>query len=158
MADEPQQFNPINGAIVVGIMITPLIASLSEDALRSVPNSLREASYALGATPVETTFRVVIPSGLSGILASIVLAFSRAIGETMAVTISVGTAAYYTRNMFLSSQTMTAYIAKKIQGDLPAGTSAYYSMFAVGLYLFIITLGLNMIGQRIMHRFREAYE
>ena len=83
---------------------------------------------------------------------------SRAIGETMAVTISVGTAAYYTRNMFLSSQTMTAYIAKKIQGDLPAGTSAYYSMFAVGLYLFIITLGLNMIGQRIMHRFREAYE
>ena len=158
MADEPQQFNPINGAIVVGIMITPLIASLSEDALRSVPNSLREASYALGATPVETTFRVVIPSGLSGILASIVLAFSRAIGETMAVTISVGTAAYYTRNMFLSSQTMTAYIAKKIQGDLPAGTSAYYSMFAVGLYLFIITLGLNMVGQRIMHRFREAYE
>ena len=158
MAKDPQPFNPINGAVVVGIMITPLIASLSEDALRSVPNNLREASYALGATPVETTFRVVIPSGLSGILASIILAFSRAIGETMAVTLSVGTAAYYTKNMFISSQTMTAYIAKKIQGDLPAGTSAYYSMFAVGLYLFIITLGLNIIGQRIMHRFREAYE
>ena len=158
MAKDPQPFNPINGAVVVGIMITPLIASLSEDALRSVPNNLREASYALGATPVETTFKVVIPSGLSGILASIILAFSRAIGETMAVTLSVGTAAYYTKNMFISSQTMTAYIAKKIQGDLPAGTSAYYSMFAVGLYLFIITLGLNIIGQRIMHRFREAYE
>ena len=158
MAKDPQPFNPINGAVVVGIMITPLIASLSEDALRSVPNNLREASYALGATPVETTFKVVIPSGLSGILASIILAFSRAIGETMAVTLSVGTAAYYTKNMFISSQTMTAYIAKKIQGDLPAGTSAYYSMFAVGLYLFIITLGLNIVGQRIMHRFREEYE
>ena len=158
MAQDPQPFNPINGAVVVGIMITPLIASLSEDALRSVPNNLREASYALGATPVETTFRVVAPSALSGILASVILAFSRAIGETMAVTLSVGTAAYYTKNMFLSSQTMTAYIAKKIQGDLPAGTSAYYSMFAVGLYLFIITLGLNIIGQRIMHRFREEYE
>lgn len=158
IAEEPQMFNPLNGAIVVGIMITPLIASLSEDALRAVPDPLRHASYALGATPVETTARVTVPSALSGILASIILALSRAVGETMAVTLSVGTLATYSDNMFRSAQTMTAYIAQRIGGELPIGTTPYYSLFAVGLYLFFITLGLNMVGHRIMTRFREAYE
>ena len=158
IAEEPQLFNPLNGAIVVGIMITPLIASLSEDALRAVPDSLRQASYALGATTTETTARVTMPSALSGILASIILALSRAIGETMAVTLSVGTLATYSDNMFRSAQTMTAYIAQRIGGELPIGTTPYYSLFAVGLYLFAITLGLNMVGHKIMTRFREAYD
>lgn len=158
IAEEPQLFNPLSGAIVVGIMITPLIASLSEDALRAVPDNLRQASYALGATPVETTARVTVPSALSGILASIILALSRAIGETMAVTLSVGTLATYSNNMFRSAQTMTAYIAQRIGGELPIGTTPYYSLFAVGFYLFFITLGLNIIGYRIMTRFREAYD
>ena len=158
ISEEPQLFNPLNGAIVVGIMITPLIASLSEDALRAVPDSLRQASYALGATTTETTARVTMPSALSGILASIILALSRAIGETMAVTLSVGTLATYSDNMFRSAQTMTAYIAQRIGGELPIGTTPYYSLFAVGLYLFAITLGLNMVGHKIMTRFREAYD
>ena len=158
ISQEPQLFNPLNGAIVVGIMITPLIASLSEDALRAVPDNLRQASYALGATPTETTARVTIPSALSGILASIILALSRAIGETMAVTLSVGTLAVYSDNMFRSAQTMTAYIAQRIGGELPIGTTPYYSLFAVGLYLFVITLSLNLVGHRIMTRFREEYD
>jgi len=158
IAEEPQLFNPLNGAIVVGVMITPLIASLSEDALRAVPDPLRHASYALGATPVETTARVTVPSALSGILASIILALSRAVGETMAVTLSVGTMATFSDNMFRSAQTMTAYIAQRIGGELPIGTTPYFSLFAVGLYLFFITLGLNMVGHRIMTRFREAYD
>jgi phosphate transport system permease protein len=158
ISEEPQLFNPLNGAIVVGVMITPLIASLSEDALRAVPDSLRQASYALGATTTETTARVTMPSALSGILASIILALSRAIGETMAVTLSVGTLATFSDNMFRSAQTMTAYIAQRIGGELPIGTTPYYSLFAVGLYLFAITLGLNMVGHKIMTRFREAYD
>jgi phosphate transport system permease protein len=158
IAEPPQAFNPLNGAIVVGVMITPLIASLSEDALRAVPNGLRQASYALGATETETTGRVTLPSALSGILASIILALSRAIGETMAVTLSVGAVATFSDNMFLSAQTMTAYIAQRVQGELPSGTTPYFSLFAVGLYLFVITLGLNIIGHRIMTRFREEYE
>lgn len=158
IAEEPQLFNPLNGAIVVGVMITPLIASLSEDALRAVPDPLRHASYALGATPIETTSRVTVPSALSGILASIILALSRAVGETMAVTLSVGTMATFSDNMFRSAQTMTAYIAQRIGGELPIGTTPYFSLFAVGLYLFFITLGLNMVGHRIMTRFREAYD
>lgn len=158
LAEPPQIFNPLNGAIVVGIMITPLIASLSEDALRAVPDNLRQASYALGATPTETTMRVTIPSALSGILASIILALSRAVGETMAVTLSVGTIATFSDNMFISARTMTAYIAQRVQGELPSGTTPYFSLFAVGLYLFVITLGLNLLGQRVMNRYREAYE
>ena len=99
-----------------------------------------------------------MPSALSGILASIILALSRAIGETMAVTLSVGTLATFSDNMFRSAQTMTAYIAQRIGGELPIGTTPYYSLFAVGLYLFAITLGLNMVGHKIMTRFREAYD
>ncbi len=154
----PNHFNALNGAIVVGFMVTPLIASLSEDALRSVPRSLREASLALGATSTETTRKVVIPASLSGIIASILLAFSRAVGETMAVTIAVGTAAIFTTNMFLSSQTMTSFIAQRVSGDAVIESAAYQIIFAVGLYLFVITLSLNLLGNYILSAYREEYE
>ena len=155
--DPPNPLNPLNGAIVVGVMILPLIASLSEDALRAVPNELREGSLALGATRIETTARVMIPASLSGILASIVLALSRAGGETMAGTLAVGTVAAFTGNMFLPAQTMTAYIAQRVGGDLPFGEIGYLTIFAVGLYLFMITLALNLLGNRILEAYREAY-
>lgn len=153
----PNVLNPINGAIVVGVMILPLIASMSEDALRAVPNELREGSLALGATKIETTFRVMIQAALSGILASIILALSRAVGETMAVTLAVGTVAVYTSNMFLPAQTMTAYIAQRVGGDLPFGEIGYLTIFAVGLYLFVITLCLNLLGNKVLSTYREAY-
>jgi|TARA_B100001758_G_scaffold96281_1_gene82274 phosphate transport system permease protein len=153
----PSVLNPLNGAIVVGVMVLPLIASLSEDALRAVPNELREGSHALGATKIETTANVMIPASLSGILASIILALSRAVGETMAVTLAVGTMAAFTANMFLPAQTMTAYIAQRVGGDLPFGEIGYYTIFAVGMYLFIITLSLNLLGNKILEAYREAY-
>ena len=152
----PDQMNTVTAGIVVGIMILPLIASLSEDALRAVPRDLREASLALGATRLETTTRVVIPAGLSGIVASVILALSRAVGETMAVTLAVGTVAAYTGNPFVSSQTMTSFIAQKVQGEASKGTLAYSTVFAVGSYLFALTLTLNLLGNRILARFREA--
>jgi len=156
--DEPPNIlNPINGAIVVGIMILPLIASMSEDALRAVPNELREGSLALGATKIETTVFVMIQAALSGIIASIILALSRAVGETMAVTLAVGTVAVFTTNMFLPAQTMTAYIAQKVSGDLSYGDIGYLTIFAVGLYLFFITLSLNLLGNKILTNFREEY-
>ena len=156
--EEPELFNPLNGAVVVGIMVLPLIASMSEDALHAVPRNLREGSLALGATRIETTFRVTFPAALSGILASIVLAFSRAVGETMAVTLAVGTMAIFSPdNPFISAQTMTAYIAQRISGDLAYGTIQYYTVFAVGIYLFVITLSLNLLGNRILEAYREEY-
>ena len=155
--EPPNVLNPINGAIVVGVMILPLVASMSEDALRAVPNELREGSLALGATKIETTFKVMIQASLSGIIASIILALSRAVGETMAVTLAVGTVAVYTSNMFLPAQTMTAYIAQRVGGDLPFGEIGYLTIFAVGLYLFVITLCLNLLGNKVLSAYREAY-
>ena len=155
--DSPNVLNPINGAIVVGVMILPLVASMSEDALRAVPNELREGSLALGATKIETTMKVMIQASLSGIVASIILALSRAVGETMAVTLAVGTVAVFTSNMFLPAQTMTAYIAQRVGGDLPFGEIGYLTIFAVGLYLFVITLCLNLLGNKILSTYREAY-
>ena len=155
--ESPNVLNPINGAIVVGVMILPLIASMSEDALRAVPNELREGSLALGATKIETTMKVMIQASLSGIVASIILALSRAVGETMAVTLAVGTVAVYTSNMFLPAQTMTAYIAQRVGGDLPFGEIGYLTIFAVGLYLFVITLCLNLLGNKVLSTYREAY-
>ena len=125
MADEPETFNALIGLTVVGVMITPFIASLSEDALRAVPQPLRNASYALGATKIETVRRVSIPAAISGIIASVVLAFSRAIGETMAVTLTAGTVAMFTTNPFLSQMTMTSFIANRVKGDLPIGTTGF---------------------------------
>ncbi len=151
-------FNAASAAIVVGFMVLPMVVSLSEDVLRSVPRSLREAAYALGATKFDVTVRVVVPAALSGIMASFLLAISRAIGETMAVTLAAGQTANFTLNPGRSIQTMTAYIVQVRQGESPAGTIEYSSIFAVGLTLFATTMVLNIIAQWILSRMREQYE
>jgi len=151
-------FNAASGAIVVGIMIIPMVASLSEDALNAVPQSLREAAYGLGATKFEVSTRVVVPAALSGIVASFILAISRAVGETMAVTLAAGATPKMTLNFLESVQTMTAYIVQISLGETPHGTLEYQTIFAVGLVLFFITLGMNVLSQRITRRFREVYE
>lgn len=151
-------FNAASASIVVGIMILPMVASLSEDAMRAVPGSLREGAYALGATPFEVSTRVVVPAALSGILASFILALSRAVGETMAVTIAAGMTPKLTLNPLESVQTMTAYIVQVSLGDTPYGSIEYQSIFAVGIVLFAMTLLMNIISHRIRQRFREVYE
>jgi len=151
-------FNAASGAIVVGIMIIPMVASLSEDALNAVPQSLREAAYGLGATKFEVSTRVVVPAALSGVVASFILAISRAIGETMAVTLAAGATPKMTLSFLESIQTMTAYIVQISLGETPHGTLEYSTIFAVGLVLFLITLAMNLLSQRITRRFREVYE
>ena len=151
-------FNAASGSIVVGIMVLPMVASLCDDALRAVPSSLRQAGYALGATQFEVTLRVSLPAALSGIMASFVLAASRAIGETMAVTLAAGATPKLTFNPLESIQTMTAYIVQVSLGDTPAGTVEYQTIFAVASLLFVITLSLNIFSQRILNRFREVYD
>ncbi len=153
-----QVFNALSGAIVVGIMILPMIATLSDNALRAVPISLRQAAYALGATSYEVTTKVVVPAGLSGVMASYLLAISRAIGETMAVTIASGQTPNLSLSMLESIQTMTAYIVQISLGDTPAGSVGYQTLFAVATMLFLITLVLNIISQWILSRFREVYD
>lgn len=151
-------FNAANACIVVGIMILPMIVSLSEDVLRAVPQSLREGAYALGATKLDVTVRVIVPAAMSGIMASFLLAIARAVGETMAVTLAAGATPKMTLNPLHSIQTMTAYIVQVSQGDTPAGTMEYRTIFAVGLTLFTSTLVLNVIAQWILHHVREKYE
>lgn len=151
-------FNAASASIVVGIMVLPMVASLCDDALRAVPESLRQGAYALGATPFEVTTRVVVPAALSGIVASFLLAASRAIGETMAVTLAAGATPNMTLNPLESIQTMTAYIVQVSLGDTPAGTVEYHTIFAVGALLFFITLCMNVIAHRVLRRFREVYE
>jgi len=151
-------FNAANACLVVAVMILPTVVSLSEDVLRAVPRSLREAAYALGATKYDVTARVVVPAAFSGILASILLAISRAIGETMAVTMAAGATPKMTLNPLESIQTMTAYIVQVSLGDTPSGTLEYYSIFAVGLALFASTMTMNLLAQWILVRTREVYE
>ncbi len=151
-------FNAASAAIVVGIMVLPMVASLCDDAIRAVPDSLRQGAYAVGATHLEVTTRVVVPAALSGIVASFVLALSRAVGETMAVTIAAGATPRLTLNPLESIQTMTAYIVQVSLGDTPAGTVEYQTIFAVGALLFGITLVANLAAHRILRRFREVYE
>ena len=153
-----QVFNALSGAIVVGIMILPTIATLSDNALRAVPVSLRQAAYALGATSYEVTTRVVVPAGLSGVIASFLLGISRAIGETMAVTIAAGQTPNLNFSMLESIQTITAYIVQVSLGDTPSGGIAYQTLFAVATLLFFITLLINVISQWILSRFREVYD
>jgi phosphate transport system permease protein len=150
-------FNGLAAGLVVGLLITPLIASLSEDALRAVPRGLREGSLAMGATKFETVRKVVVPAALSGIMASIILALSRAIGETMIVVLCMGTSPKLTFNPLESGQTMTAFIAQISSGDTPQGSIQFKSLFAVALVLFAMTLGLNVVSNRIVARFRNAY-
>jgi phosphate transport system permease protein len=151
-------FNGLSAAIVMGIMIMPMVSSLSEDAMRSVPRSLREGAYALGATKLEVSTGVVIPAALSGIVASFILAASRAIGETMIVAIAVGQNPNFTLNPLVPIETMTGYIVQVSLGDTPTGTLEYKTIFAVALSLFAITLLMNMLSQYVVHRFRKEYE
>ncbi|HUP50978.1 MAG TPA: phosphate ABC transporter permease subunit PstC [Longimicrobiales bacterium] len=151
-------FNAASASIVVGIMIIPTVSSLSEDALRAVPTALREGAYGLGATKLEVATRVVVPAALSGIIASFILALSRAIGETMAVTIAAGNLPNLTLNALESIQTMTAFIVQASLGDTPQGTLAFRTLFAVAMTLFLITLGMNILSQWILARFREEYQ
>ncbi len=155
---ETEIFNAASASIVVGIMTIPTVSSLSEDALRAVPNSLREGAYGLGATKLEVSTRVVVPAALSGIIASFILAISRAIGETMAVTIAAGNLPNLTLNALESIQTMTAYIVQASLGDTPQGTLAFRTLFAVAMTLFVITLAMNVLSQWVLARFREEYQ
>lgn len=150
-------FNALSAGIVMGIMIIPMVSSLSEDAMVAVPRSLREAAYGLGATRLEVTLRVVVPAALSGIVAAFILGLSRAIGETMLVTIAAGATPNLTANPLESIQTMTAYIVQLSLGEAPHGSIEYNTIFAVGLLLFCITLGMNVIGHWIVRRWREQY-
>ncbi|WP_416151342.1 phosphate ABC transporter permease subunit PstC [Salipaludibacillus sp. HK11] len=152
-----QIFNALSPGIVVGIMIIPMIASLSEDAMNAVPNSIREGAFALGSTRFEVAVKVVIPSALSGIISSFVLAFSRAIGETMIVTVAGGASPTAAIDITSSIQTMTAYIVQVSLGDATFGSTVYYSIYAVGMTLFVFTLAMNVIAGVISRRFREEY-
>ncbi|MEA5605310.1 phosphate ABC transporter permease subunit PstC [Nostoc sp. UHCC 0252] len=153
-----QGFNALSAGLVLGVSIIPLVASLSEDALYSVPRSLREGAYALGSTKRETIISVVLPAALSGIVASFILAISRAIGETMILTIAAGQNPQLGFNPLVPIQTMTAYIVQVSKGDTPAGSLAYQTIFAVGMTLFLITLALNIFSYWFVRRFREKYE
>jgi phosphate transport system permease protein len=155
---ETDVFNAASASIVMGIMIIPMVSSLSEDAMSAVPRSLREGAYALGATKFEVATRTVVPAALSGILASFILAISRAIGETMIVTIAAGATPVLTLNPLRGVQTMTAYIAQTAMGEAPQGSVEYQTIFAVGLTLFAITLLMNIISGIVLRRFREEYE
>lgn len=148
--------NALSAGLVMGIMILPLVTSLSEDAMSSVPNDMREGALALGSTRLEVTFKVVIPAAISGIVASFVLAISRAIGETMIVVIASGSSKNFTFDITQSMQTMTAYIVEFTSGDAGIGTG-YYSLYAVGLILFIFTLFMNMLSRYISGKYREEY-
>lgn len=150
-------FNALSPGIVVGIMVLPMIVSLSEDAMSAVPNAIREAALGLGATKFEVAIKVVLPAALSGIIASVVLATSRAIGETMIVSLAGGSTPRFEAGFTDSIQTMTAYIVQVSTGDAGYGTTIYYSIYAVGFTLFVFTLVMNLLAQYISKRFREEY-
>lgn len=150
-------FNALSPGLVMGLMIMPLVSSLSEDAMQAVPRGLREGSYALGATRMQTALKVVVPAAFSGITAAFILAVSRAIGETMIVAIAAGQQPRLTGNPFVPIETMTAYIVQVSLGDTPQGTIEYRTIFAVGMLLFVMTFGLNLISTWLRERFREEY-
>ncbi len=152
-----QIYNMASAGLVMGVMIIPTISSISEDALSAVPRSLREASYGLGATRLETIFRVLLPAALSGIVAAFILGISRAVGETMIVALAAGAGPNFTFNPFEAAETMTGHIARISGGDLSFNSVDYNSIFAIGLALFVITLVLNVASDLIIRRFREVY-
>jgi len=156
--DVVEIYNTASAGIVIGILILPLISSMSEDALSAVPNALREAAYAMGATKLEVAVQVVVPAALSGIAAAAILAMSRAVGETMVVAIAAGAGPNFTFNPFKAAETMTGHIVRISSGDIAYDSIDYNSLFAIGLVLFLMTLALNILSQRIVQRFREAYE
>ena len=156
--DTVQIFNTASAGIVVGILIIPLVSSMSEDALHAVPDGLRQAAYGLGATKLEASLKVVVPAAFSGIAAAFVVAVSRAIGETMIVAIAAGAGPKFTFNPFESAETMTGHIVRISGGDLSYNSIDYNSIFAIGLLLFFMTLSLNIISWRVVARYREVYE
>ena len=151
-------FSALSAALVMGIMLIPTVASVSEDAMSAVPRDLRQGAYALGSTRMQVSTRIVVPAAISGIIASFVLAISRAVGETMIVLIAAGGQPNLTLNPTEAVQTMTAFIAATAQGDVATGTIAYKTIFAVGATLFVMTLVMNMISIRLVRRYREIYE
>lgn len=151
-------YNTGSAGLVMGILILPLIASISEDALNAVPRALREAAYGLGATKLEVAVKIVLPAALSGIAAAVILGISRAIGETMIVAVAAGAGPNFTLNPFKGAETMTGHIVRISGGDLSYDSIDYNSIFAIGLMLFFLTLILNIISQRFVRRFREVYE
>jgi len=150
-------FNMLGAGIVMGIMIIPYIASMSEDAMRAVPMSMREGSYAMGATRFQTAIKVVTPAAISGIVAAYILAISRAVGETMVVAIAAGQQPNLTFNPLDSAATITAYIVQVAMGDLPHGSIGYQSIFAAGLVLMAMTLSFNIFGHWVRKKYRESY-
>jgi phosphate transport system permease protein len=151
-------YNTASAGIVMGILILPLISSMSEDALSAVPRSLREAAFSMGATRLETAVKIVVPAALSGIAAAVIVGISRAVGETMIVAIAAGAGPNFTLNPFKAAETMTGHIVRISGGDISYDSIDYNSLFAIGLMLFFTTLTLNIISQRIVRRFREVYE
>lgn len=158
LGDAPLVFSAGSAGIAIGILIVPIVASISEDAMSSVPSGLREGALALGATKMRVATRVVFPAALSGIVASIVLAISRAVGETMVVLLAAGSSPNLTLAFNESIQAMTAYIGTTATGDIGTGTIEYRTIFAVGTLLFVMTLLMNMVSIRLVRRFREVYE
>ena len=155
---ETDVYNVLSASIAVGIMVLPMVASLSEDALSAVPRSMREAGYAMGATKLEVSWQIVTPAALSGIVASFMLAISRAVGETMIVALAAGSRAQLSWDPRESMQAMTAYIVQVVSGDVVAGSTVYKSLFAVGLLLFCMTLVMNLVSQWFVARYREVYQ
>ncbi|HBI23016.1 MAG: phosphate ABC transporter permease subunit PstC [Nitrospirae bacterium RIFCSPLOW2_12_42_9] len=151
-------FNALSPGIVMGVMIIPIVSSLSEDAMHAVPMGLREGAYALGATRLQVATRVVVPAAFSGIAASFILGISRAVGETMILAIAAGQQPRLTMNPFVPIETVTAYIVQVSLGDTPTGTIEYKTIFAVGISLFLVTFGLNVVSYWLRKRFREVYE
>ncbi|VCU53981.1 Phosphate transport system permease protein PstC 1 [Thermus thermophilus] len=151
-------FNPLSAGLVMGFAILPYISNVAADAMQSVPRSIREAAYALGARPYEVALKVVFPAAISGIIAAVILATSRAIGETMIVAIAAGQRPTLTLDPRETIATMTSYIVQAATGDQPVGSTAYYALFAVGFTLFLLTLALNVLAQYIVERYRERYE
>jgi phosphate transport system permease protein len=151
-------FNVLSASLVIGVMLIPTVASLSEDAMAAVPQALRDGAYGLGASKLQVSTRIVVPAAISGIVASYVLAISRAVGETMIVLLAAGLQPRIDWNPLHSMETMTAFIAATGQGDVPTGSIEYKTIFAVGLTLFVITFALNIVAIRLVRRFREVYE
>ncbi len=151
-------FNPLSAGLVMGVMLMPIIASLSEDAMAAVPRDLRDGAYALGSTKMQVATRIVVPAAVSGIVASFVLAISRAIGETMIVLIAMGQQAKLTFDPREAAEAMTAFIAATGAGDVPTGSIEYKTIFAVGATLFVLTLAMNIVAIRLVRKYREVYE
>ena len=153
-----QIYNTASAGIVMGILILPLVASMSEDALSAVPSALREASYGLGATKLETALNIVVPAALSGIASAVIVALSRAIGETMIVALAAGAGPSFTLNPFEAAETMTGHIVRISGGDISYDSIDYKSLFSIALILFIITFALNTLSRRIVEKYRETYD